>query len=149
MFPFPSFPPFVELALTVYHGMPTLCSGPAPASTPRSFEDIPIPRLDEPWLLPELSEAEKAGTERQNEADADEGERGEATTIPGALFQMGEKHPLHPIYFTKSGVTHTWQFTTFAYVLCPPLLYACEMYNLTVVCVACSGAVTCRRWCAE
>lgn len=84
------------------------------ASTPVSFDDIPIPLLDEPWLLPELTDAERAGASaRQNEADEAEAVD-EATTIPASLLRMSEQHPHHPIYFTKSGVTHTWQYTTFA-----------------------------------
>lgn len=84
------------------------------ASTPVSFDDIPIPQLDEPWLLPELTDAERAGASARQKEEADEGEADEATTIPASLFRMSEQHPHHPIYFTKSGVTHTWQYTTFA-----------------------------------
>jgi hypothetical protein len=113
-----------------------------------SFDDIPIPLLDEPWLLPELTDAERAGASaRQNEADEAEAVD-EATTIPASLLRMSEQHPHHPIYFTKSGVTHTWQFTTFAYVI-DTVLSASSPFIVDSHTVVAHRAGMCRLSCVE
>lgn len=64
-----------------------------------------------PWLIPELTEAEKSAQKTKASGDSVH------ATIPSTLFATAETHPLLPVYFSKSPIAHTWQYITFAYVL--------------------------------